>query len=73
MSYTYPTVGEYVISVYAEMESTDEIVNDSYTLNVVPTGITFNKKSLRRKYYETVLLTHAVTCVCLVRVCVLIK
>ncbi len=55
MSYTYPTVGEYVISVYAEMESTDETVNDSYTLNVVPTGITFNKRSFR--YGETLLVT----------------
>ncbi len=40
--YAY-SVGEYVISVRAEMQSTDEVIEDSYTLTVVPTGITYNQ------------------------------
>lgn len=45
MTYTYSEEGDYVISVYAEMESTSEVVDASYTLKVLDTGITYNKKS----------------------------
>lgn len=42
-SRNYYSGGEHVISVRAEMKNTDEIVENSYTLTVRPTGITFNQ------------------------------
>ena len=44
-TYPYSVTGKYIITVKAEMESTDEVVENKYTLTVLPTGITYNKYS----------------------------